>query len=104
MAELTEQAVRDALRAVVDPELGSDVVDLGMVKQIGIMGDFVSIGLVLTSPDCPVADWIVMQARRAVGAVPGVASVRVEILDEPYDPSDADDDWEGWMNIGRRRW
>ena len=77
MAELTEQAVRDALRAVIDPELGDNVVDLGMVKQIGIIGDLVSVGLVLTTPDCPLAGWIVMQARRAIDALPGVADVQV---------------------------
>lgn len=103
MAELTEQAVRDALRAVIDPELGSNVVDLGMVKQIGIIGDLVSVGLVLTTPDCPLAGWIVTQARRAVGTLPGVADVRVEVLDEPWDPNGASDDWQSWVNTGRGR-
>ncbi len=103
MAELTEQAVRDALRDVIDPELGANVVDLGMVKQIGIIGDLVSVKLVLTSPDCPLAGWIVTQARRAVAALPGVADVQVEVLDEPWDPNGASDDWQSWVNTGRGR-
>ena len=104
MSELTEAMVRDALRGVIDPELGANVVDLGMVKQIKIADGQVGVQLVLTAPDCPLAGWIVMQAQRAVGALPGVAGVQVNLLDEPWQPLGAAEDWQSWVNsaLGRR--
>lgn len=104
MSALTEEAVREALRGVIDPELGANVVDLGMVKQIDIFDGQVSVQLVLTAPGCPLAGWIVLQARRAVGALPGVASVQVKLLDEPWRPPGAAEDWQSWVNsaLGRR--
>lgn len=98
MSELTEEAVRAALRGVIDPELGANVVDLGMVKQINILGDLVTVGLVLTAPGCPLAGWIVLQAQRAVAALPGVAGVQVNLLDEPWQPPGAAEDWQSWLS------
>ncbi len=104
MSELTEEAVREALRGVIDPELGANVVDLGMVKRIGIMDGQVTVQLVLTAPGCPLAGLIAWQAQRAVAALPGVTDVRVEFLDEPWQPPGASQDWQSWLNglWGRR--
>ncbi len=104
MSELTEGAVLEALRQVTDPELGADLVALGMVKRICIIGDLVSVDLVLTTPDCPMANWIEYQARQAVGKLPGVAGVRIDVLDEPYQPPGARDDLQSWVDAawGRR--
>ena len=104
MSELTEAIVRDALRGVIDPELGANVVDLGMVKQIEIAAGQVDVQLVLTAPGCPLAGWIVLQAQRAVGALPGVTGVQVNLLDEPWQPPGASEDWQSWVNsaLGRR--
>ena len=98
MSALTEQAVREALRGVIDPELGANVVELGMVKQIEIADGQVNVQLVLTAPGCPLAGWIVMQAQRAVGALPGVAGVQVNLLDEPWQPPGAAEDWQSWLS------
>ena len=104
MSELTEAIVRDALRGVIDPELGANVVDLGMVKQIEIAAGQVDVQLVLTAPGCPLAGWIVLQAQRAVGALPGVTGVQVNLLDEPWQPPGSSEDWQSWVNSawGRR--
>lgn len=104
MSELTEATVREALRSVIDPELGANLVDLGMVKRVEIAGDRVKVQLVLTAPGCPLAGWIALQAQRAVGALPGVAEVQVEFLDEPWQPPDAAEDWQSWVNsaLGHR--
>jgi serine O-acetyltransferase len=102
MSQLDEQAVRAALRGVIDPELGMNLVDLGMVKQIAIAGGQVTVQLVLTAPGCPLADWIVYQARQAVAALPGVHSADVALLDEPWQPSE-NFDWDYWVEqaLGR---
>ena len=73
----TEQEVLDALRGVVDPDFGQDVVALGFVKQLKIVGGDVSFELELTSPTCAIRDEFKSQAERLVRRVPGVARVRV---------------------------
>lgn len=97
MSELTEAAVRDALRGVIDPELGANVVDLGMVKQVTIADGQVTVKLVLTAPGCPLAGLIAWQAQRTVAALPGVTGVQVEFLDEPWQPPGAAEDWQSWV-------
>ena len=53
MAVPTTQEVRDVLRAVIDPELGDNIVDLGMVGDIAISDGKVSVGVALTIAGCP---------------------------------------------------
>ena len=84
---LTEQTIQEALRPVVDPEIGMSVVDLGMIREIVIAGAAVEIKMVLTAPFCPLADMIAEQVRQAAAQVPGVKEVKVSILDEPWDPA-----------------
>lgn len=104
MNELAEETVRDALRTVIDPELGANVVDLNMIRQIDLAGGQVTIQLVLTVLGCPLAGWIIQQIRHVVGALPGVEEVEVTLLDEPWQPAAAYD-WEEWVEraLGRRR-
>ena len=87
MGELSEALVREALRDVIDPELGVNVVDLGMVRQIKIANGQVDVQLVLTASFCPLAGTIVEQARRIVAALSGVTEVKVTLLDEPWTPA-----------------
>ena len=76
--ELAEEAVIETLRGVIDPELGSDVVDLGMVREITIDGGVVTIGLALTIAACPMRAQIEGDTVRKVKALPGVAEVIVK--------------------------
>ncbi|PMP94112.1 MAG: chromosome partitioning protein, partial [Nitrososphaera sp.] len=59
----TEDEVLAALRKVVDPDLGKDVVSLGWIKDLKIDGGTVSFTLTLTTPACPVQNDMVVQAR-----------------------------------------
>ncbi len=79
LAPPTEVAVLDALRAVRDPDLHRDVVDLGFVKDLRICGANVAFTLELTTPACPVKDLMRDQAERAVAALPGVERVEVTL-------------------------
>ncbi len=97
MNSLDESTVREALRDVIDPELGASVIDLNMIRKIEISESKVSIDLVLTAPGCPLSGYITEQIRSVVGALPGVTQVDVKLLDEPWEPND---DWKSWLYNG----
>ena len=83
----TREQVLEALGAVLDPELGMSVVELGLVYGIDIVGGAVNITMTLTAPGCPVHDVMPNWIRQAVMAVPGVLSVDVRItFDPPWTP------------------
>ncbi|MFZ2055882.1 MAG: Mrp/NBP35 family ATP-binding protein [Acidimicrobiales bacterium] len=71
------EAVRTALEGVVDPELGTDIVDLGMVRDIEVDGGAVIVEVALTIAACPLRDQLRVDVERHVKAVPGVNSVKV---------------------------
>ncbi|MEJ2202722.1 MAG: metal-sulfur cluster assembly factor [Gemmatimonadota bacterium] len=80
---LTEKDIRDALKAVKDPELGLDLVVLGLVYDIEVNEPDVKVIISLTSPLCPVAGQIVEDARQAALGVEGVENADVELTFEP---------------------
>ena len=71
---VTEDMVRTALKNVVDPEIGLDVINLGLVYNIDILdqGKRVSVDMTLTTPACPAGPQIIEQARREIGALKDV--------------------------------
>jgi ATP-binding protein involved in chromosome partitioning len=79
MDTLNEAAVLGALRAVTDPDLHKDIVELGFVKNLEIQGGRVRFTIELTTPACPVKDLMRDQARAAVTALPGVTAVDIEM-------------------------
>jgi Mrp family chromosome partitioning ATPase/DUF971 family protein len=74
-----EQQVLEALKVVIDPDFGKDIVSLGFVKNIRINDDFVAFDIELTTPACPVKVEFQKQAEAAVRAIPGVGSVNVNM-------------------------
>ena len=83
--EARAAAVREALRAVVDPEIRIDVVSLGLIRQIVCEGDDVAIQMILTTPFCPYGPFLMQQVRDvARAAVPG--DVRVTLSDDLWSP------------------
>jgi metal-sulfur cluster biosynthetic enzyme len=83
-----ELAILDALRSVVDPEIGMNVVELALIKQV-ILGDPVTeIKMILTTPFCPYAGSMIQQVKEASEEAEG-HEVKVTLLAEPWDPRDA---------------
>ena len=84
----TEARVREALRSVDDPEVGMNIVDLGLVYGIHIAPDRVRVELTMTTPACPLGELITDNARRAVGAAlpQNVAVDVVLVWDPPWTP------------------
>jgi metal-sulfur cluster biosynthetic enzyme len=83
-----DDAVREALRGVEDPEAGMNIVDLGLVYGVDVTADAVHVDLTMTTAACPMADMIVEDARAAVAAVvPAGTRVDVELVwDPPWTP------------------
>ncbi len=81
--EVTEKAVRNALKTVKDPDLGLDLVVLGLIYDISVDGDSVHTRMSLTSPMCPVAEQIVENAKQAILGVEGVATAEVQLTFDP---------------------
>ena len=79
-----EEAVRNALRTVKDPEAGMNIVDLGLVYVIDVDASTVKVQMTLTSPGCPVGPQILGESEQAVRDVDGVQDVTVELVWEPY--------------------
>jgi ATP-binding protein involved in chromosome partitioning len=79
---LDTAAVLEVLRPVQDPELHKSLVDLNMIRQVKVEGGKVSFTLVLTTPACPLRQFIVEDCERAVKTLPGVESVAVEVTAE----------------------
>lgn len=76
--------VLDALRQVIDPEVGVDVVELGLVYDVRVEDGVAHVDLTMTSRACPLADLLVEQAREAIrGALPGLRDVEVTLVWEP---------------------
>ena len=73
-----DSAVRGALATVEDPDLGKDLVSLGMIKKVEIDAGSVTIGVELTTPACPMKDKIQADIEAAVGPLVGARSIGVE--------------------------
>ncbi|HVM02150.1 MAG TPA: metal-sulfur cluster assembly factor, partial [Acidimicrobiales bacterium] len=75
----TDDAVRAALSGVIDPELGDNVVDLGMVRRVEVGPDgAVDVTVALTTAGCPLRAQLMRDVKSRVGAVTGVSDVRVK--------------------------
>jgi len=84
--ELKEH-VLEALRNVHDPELGINIVDLGLVYGVELEGDTVHVTYTLTTMGCPIGPLIEAEMRRFLSGVPGITEVNAEmVLRPPWTP------------------
>ena len=84
----TDLAILDALRAVVDPEIGMNVVELALIKQILLGPDSTEVKMILTTPFCPYAGSMIAQVKEQTETVVD-HDVKVTLLAERWDPKDA---------------
>jgi metal-sulfur cluster biosynthetic enzyme len=102
---IPETAIREALRLVIDPELGINIVDLGLVYAIEIDGARVRVVMTMTTPACPLSDYVKDLIDSALRqSVPEVEDVEIDLVWEP--PWDADmmsDEARQQLDGGTRR-
>jgi len=80
--------IRDALRVVIDPELGHNIIDLGFVYDISVDDGAVRITMTATTPGCPAIRFLKEGVANAAAWVPGISSVEVMMtFDPPWAPS-----------------
>jgi metal-sulfur cluster biosynthetic enzyme len=81
----SNEAIRKALRAVKDPELNLNIIDIGLIYEVETDQDGnVRVEMTLTSPGCPAGGEIMEGVKRVIGDMPGVAAVTVDLVWDPY--------------------
>ena len=81
-----EEEIKEALRNVIDPEIGLNVVELGLIREVELADETPKITMILTTPFCPYGPAMVEQVRSTAAEAAG-SDVTVEIGTEMWDPS-----------------
>jgi metal-sulfur cluster biosynthetic enzyme len=79
---VTKKKIIEALEKAIDPELGLNVVDLGLIYDIKVENEKVSVKMTLTSPFCPMSQFLVSEVENKIKEI-GVKDVKVEVVFEP---------------------
>ncbi len=97
---VTKAQVREALKRVIDPEIGINIVDLGLIYDVKVENDVAHVCMTLTVPGCPLINMLTQQAEKAVRAVEGIKDVKLELTwDPPWNPKMMSEDAKrklGW--------
>ena len=98
---VVREDVVEALHGVEDPELGMDIVELGLFYDASVEGENVRVTHTLTSIGCPVGPMIQEDIERVVNQIPGVESVQGELtFDPPWTPERMSDDAKFILGFG----
>ena len=85
---ITETLVLETLRQVIDPEIGCNVVDLGLIYSVSISEGKLSVTMTLTTPGCPMHESIEQGVQVALLGLDGVTDAKVEVVwDPPWHPA-----------------
>jgi metal-sulfur cluster biosynthetic enzyme len=97
----TKEEVVDALRGVEDPELGMDIVELGLLYDVEVEGPKIKVIHTLTSMGCPVGPMIQENIDQIARAMPDVEDVEVELTwDPPWSPEKMSEDAKFILGFG----
>jgi metal-sulfur cluster biosynthetic enzyme len=94
--EITEDGLRDALRDVVDPEIGMNIIELGLIRRIDLQPDRLHVTMIMTTPFCPYAPQLLEQTRRTAqnyARRPTTIEMGMEMWDPSMMEEGAADDW-----------
>ena len=98
---ITKEQVIEVLKKIYDPESPVDIWELGLIYDIDIKGDDVTILMTVTAPNCPIAETLPVDVRNDVSKIEGVGNVVVNLtFDPPWDMSRLSEAAQlelGWM-------
>ncbi len=81
-----EDQVKQALRQVYDPEIGLEVIQLGLIREINLSAEPPELKMILTTPFCPYGGWLIQQIKDISESVSG-KSIKVTVMPDMWDPS-----------------
>jgi metal-sulfur cluster biosynthetic enzyme len=94
--QITEDGLREALRAVVDPEIGMNVIELGLIRRVELSEERCHMVVIMTTPFCPYAPQLLEQIRRTAqeySKAPTTIEMGMEMWDPTMMEEGAADDW-----------
>jgi len=93
VSEITEDVVKESLKDVIDPELGYNIVDLGLIYGVTIQDTQVEVIMSMTTPGCPATNYIQEGTHQRLLAIDGVDDATVNVVwSPPWEPSMMSDD------------
>jgi metal-sulfur cluster biosynthetic enzyme len=97
---VTKEEILEELKVVEDPEIGMDIVNLGLIYEVDINNDKVLLKMTMTAPTCPVTPWILAEVQKVVENIPGVEMADVELVWEPpWNPSRMSEEARASLNM-----
>ncbi len=85
-----EEQIKSALRQVYDPEIGLEVIQLGLIRSIDLSAEPPELKMVLTTPFCPYGGWLIQQIKDISESVAG-KPIKITVLPEIWDPAYMED-------------
>lgn len=90
---MTAEVIRDMLHEVIDPELGIDIVELGLLRGVEVDGGLARIVFTVTTPACPLSTYLEDQINYCLWQLDDLEDLEVEcVLDPPWTPEDMSED------------
>ena len=84
---ITEEIILEQIKQVIDPDVGLNIVDMGLIYGVDINDDIVDITMTLTSPGCPAAPQLLNGSQTVVQQLDGVEEVNINVVwTPPWDP------------------
>lgn len=98
---LTEELILEKLKEVMDPEIGIDVVNLGLIYELKIRPDnTVYVKMTMTTPGCPLTMWLLKAVEDKVLQIPGVKDAEIELtFDPPWTPDRISEEYKKKLGL-----
>ena len=97
---VTEDKIKETLKGVKDPEVGLNIVDMGLIYNVDISGSKVDIEMTLTSPACPAGPQILSEIDMSLKEIEDIDDVNINVVwSPPWDPSRMSEDGKDELGI-----
>ncbi|AHF80734.1 Hypothetical protein TES1_1356 [Thermococcus paralvinellae] len=99
--KLSKEVILEKLKEVVDPEIGIDVVNLGLIYELDIRPDnTVYVKMTMTTPGCPLTMWLLKAVEEKILEIPGVKDAEIELtFDPPWTPERISEEYKKKLGL-----